>query len=644
MNPSRPSSETTLTKITQLSRGSSIWSSLRVRLIILVLIAVLPVLGLVIYTAIEQRQQGIEIATTEALSLVRLAAISQDQHLEAARQLLMTLAQLREVRTQDRDACRVLFTNLLKIHKVYANVGAIDRTGDVFASGLVLTNTVNLAERVYFQNAISNRDFAIGQYQVGKITRKATINIGYPVLDEAGAVQAVVFAALDLAWLKAMMTNATLPPGSSLTLFDRKWTTLIRYPDPEGTFVGQSASEAASMSPRPRESNRPRRERPLPSEGTVRMRGRDGVERLYAVTQLGRSIDPKPPIISIGIPVSQAYAAANRTLARNLICIGIVAIAALALAWVGGDVFLLRRVRSLVAATVRFSKGDLKARTGINYSKGELGVLARAFDEMARSLEQRIAERERAQAELKALNEALEHRVADRTRELKRSNEDLEQFAYVASHDLQEPLRMVASFTQLLARRYEDKLDKDGREFVHFAVDGATRMQTLIHDLLAYSRVGTRGKPFEPVDLNHILSRVLVNLKVAIDESQAEITHDPLPTVTADATQMTQLLQNLLGNALKFRGGKPARVHLGVVRKGSDWAFSVRDQGIGIDPKYFDRIFVIFQRLHSRADYPGTGIGLALCKKIVERHGGRIRVESVEGQGTTFHFTIPATP
>ncbi|HEY2952918.1 MAG TPA: ATP-binding protein [Verrucomicrobiae bacterium] len=641
MKVSRPASDTTLNRITQLSRHASLWASLRVRLIILVLIAVLPALGLVIYTAVEQRRQGGENAATNAMAFVRLAAISQDQHLEASRQLLLTLAQLKEVRAQDRAACQALFTNLLSLHKVYANIGAIDLHGDVFASALGLTNPVNLSERRYFQNAVTNRSFAIGEYQVGKITGKATINVGYPVLDDRGQVQAVVFAALDLAWLKAMITNSPLPPGSSLTLLDRKLTTLVRYPDPEGTYTGQVLQSIPRPSPR---STRPRREGPFPTEGTLRLHGRDGIERLYAVTRLGRGIDPKPPIIAIGIPVSQAYAAANCALRRNLIWLGIVATAAMAAAWFGGDVFLLRRVRNLVAATVRLSKGDLKARAEIQYGKGELGTLARAFDAMAASLEQRVAERERAQAELKALNEALEHRVAERTRELKRSNEDLEQFAYVASHDLQEPLRMVASFTQLLARRYKDQLDKDAREFIYFAVDGAARMQTLIHDLLAYSRLGTRGKPFQTIDLNHLLSRVLVNLKVAIDESKAVITHDPLPTVTADGTQLTQLLQNLLGNAIKFRADKPPHIHVAVARRGGDWLFSVRDNGIGINQKYFDRIFVIFQRLHSRLDYPGTGIGLALCKKIVERHGGRIWVESAEGKGTTFYFLLPATP
>jgi light-regulated signal transduction histidine kinase (bacteriophytochrome) len=235
----------------------------------------------------------------------------------------------------------------------------------------------------------------------------------------------------------------------------------------------------------------------------------------------------------------------------------------------------------------------------------------------------------------------LKQKVEERTAELARSNADLQQFAYVASHDLQEPLRMVSSYLQLIEQRYKDKLDADGTEFMGYAVDGANRMQMMIQDLLIFSRVESRGASFQLVNCEAVLEQALANLQVAIEENRAVITHDPLPAVMADATQIVQLFQNLIGNAIKFRRQEPPQVHISAQAKGKEWEFSVRDNGIGIDPQYAERIFVIFQRLHNKAEYAGSGIGLAVCKRIVERHGGRIWVESLLGQGATFYFTIP---
>jgi PAS domain S-box-containing protein len=225
--------------------------------------------------------------------------------------------------------------------------------------------------------------------------------------------------------------------------------------------------------------------------------------------------------------------------------------------------------------------------------------------------------------------------------ELSRSNLDLEQFAYVASHDLQEPLRAVAGCVQVLRRRYQGQLDERADELIAHTVDGVSRMQLLIDDLLSYSRVGSKGAAFKTVNCNDVLALALGNLEAAIAESGAVVTQDDLPEVYGDAVQLGQLLQNLIANAIKFKGTETPRVHVSADRGKNSWNFRVQDNGIGMNPDYFERIFVIFQRLHTRTDYPGTGLGLAICKKIVDRHGGRIWVESVEGQGSNFCFTMP---
>ena len=293
---------------------------------------------------------------------------------------------------------------------------------------------------------------------------------------------------------------------------------------------------------------------------------------------------------------------------------------------------ILSPLAQLREGTERVGAGDLDHRVG-DHVRDEIGDLARAFDTMTDRLKRVTASREELQREIEA-RQRLEAR-------LQSSNQELQQFAYVVSHDLQEPLRMVSSYLQLLERRYKGRLDEDADEFIAFSVDGAKRMSAMIQGLLQYSRVETQGAPFAEVDLQQVFAEAEANLQLAVSETKAELSRGALPTVAADAGQMERLFQNLIANALKFRGEAPPRLRVEARRDGGEWLFSVIDNGIGIPADQRERIFVMFQRLHTREEFEGMGIGLAVCKRIVERHGGRIWVESEVGEGATFHFTLP---
>jgi len=321
--------------------------------------------------------------------------------------------------------------------------------------------------------------------------------------------------------------------------------------------------------------------------------------------------------------------------AANFMQIVLLVAAGLILGSVIGAGFLLRRIITRPLANLgreaeQVAAGNFEQPVAIATGPREIVELGAEIDEMRLRIVHELTTVETAREQLE-----------EQALELQRSNTELEQFAYVASHDLQEPLRMIGSFTQLLVRRYRGQLDATADEFIAYIVDGVSRMQRLINDLLAYSRVGTRGASFQPTDCEVVLEHALACLKPSIDESGALVTHDPLPSLRADGTQIGQLFQNLVSNAIKYHGEAPPRVHIAAEREGADWVFSIRDNGIGFDPKHTERIFIIFQRLHTADQYPGTGIGLAVCKKIVERHAGLIWAESQPGRGSRFFFTIP---
>ena len=296
-----------------------------------------------------------------------------------------------------------------------------------------------------------------------------------------------------------------------------------------------------------------------------------------------------------------------------------------------------KRLRRLSLAAQILGSGDLRQRADLK-GRDEIAQLGQMFDQMATNLERNTGELEQEIEE----RERIERSLAVQADKLRRSNEELEHFAYVASHDLQEPLRIIVSYLQLIERRYKDKLDEDGERFIQSTVNGAERMRALIRGLLQYSRVGTKGKDFVEADMETVLDEALENLGRAVQDTGAVIERSALPHVRGDSMQLVQLFQNLIGNAMKFhREGEKPRVSIAATKGRGAWEFTVADNGIGIEKQYGDRIFALFQRLHTRDQYKGTGIGLAVCKRIVERHQGRIWFTSEPGRGTTFHFSLP---
>lgn len=307
----------------------------------------------------------------------------------------------------------------------------------------------------------------------------------------------------------------------------------------------------------------------------------------------------------------------------------------------GATDYVLKQRLSRLAPAVRRALKEAKEHLTRKKAEEELKKYHARLEEL---VQERTAELITANAQLKleiSERKRAEENLQRTANELARSNADLTQFAAIVSHDLQEPLRVIDGFVTLLGRRYQGRLDAKADKYIGYTVDGVNRMQKLITDVLQYSKVGTRGRILQPVDFSVAVDKALFNLQAAVEETCAVVTKDQLPTLTADASLISSLFQNLIGNALKFRGKEPMKVHISADQKEDKWVFSVRDNGIGIEPKYAEKIFGMFQRLHTAREYPGTGLGLAICKRIVEHHGGAIWLESEPGDGSTFYFSIP---
>jgi signal transduction histidine kinase len=604
-------------------------ASLRTRLLLLVLLAVIPPLGLTLYTNLEERQLRKALVQEHAIRLSRLVSADYERVIEDARRLLVTLSRLPAVRDLNRAACDALFADLLAQHSSYANLGVIDADGNIFCSA-VPTDQLYLGDRVYFRHAFETRDFAIGEYQVGRITRKASVNFGYPVLNDAGDVNAVVFAALDLVWLNQLAKQAELPPGTMLTVIDRNGKILSRYPD-DGKWVGELMPEPVVLNAILSQQG----------NGTTDAPGTDSIPRLFSFAPFGSAVQSADAYVSVGIPAAVAFAGVNQILARNLVALGLVAGLGLVAAWVGGNLFIVNQIQALVEATKRVAAGELGVRTGLPRGKGELSQLAGAFDQMAESLE-RAHEQRLLEEELRRKNYQLEQQNLA----IHEANRLKTEFVSMVTHELRTPLTSIQGYAELMLE--DEQISGEERESLAIVKKNADRLLGLINDLLDLSRMeaGRLDLHRTSLDLARLIPEVAGSLRPLIEAKRQRLRLDvgeALPAVWADQDRVTQILTNLISNAHKYTLVE-GNITVAARRDDGFVRVDVSDTGIGLSPQDQAQLFTKFFRAHERSPQAGggTGLGLVICRLLVELHGGRITVSSAPGQGSTFSFTLPA--
>ncbi len=591
-------------------------SSLRSRAILLVSLAILPILALTLYVYFDHRAAAIREVERDELVAARNLATIQEVLIQDTRQLLKTLAQLPQVQRRDRDRCNALFDGLLKQNPHYAAIGGADPEGWTFATAPRVPEPVNIADRLWFRKAAQTRDFFAGEPLLGRISGKYSFNMSYPILDGGGRFQGVLTASIDLHWLGSQLAKSDFPPTCALVLSDSTSKVLFRYPEPL-KYIGQMLPDflikAAATG----------------DEGVAEGVGLPGDARLFAFARLS------PPWqemrVYLGLPRDWAVGKVNQDLRRNLIWLGLVAILALAAAWFGAGLVIVRPVRKLRHLTDRLAAGNLTVRIGPAYSAGELGLLAQDFDRMAAALQERDADLLKTAAELR-----------QRAQELTAANQELENFTYSVAHDLRAPLRSMGGFARILLEDYPDTLDADGQRYLNIIQQGARKMGQLIDDLLALARLGRKELGLTRLDMAELARAVFDELKAAYPERNLQIEVQPLPAVLGDRVMFRQLLTNLLDNAIKFtQDRESALIRVSGWSEGKENIYCIKDNGVGFDMRYANKLFEVFQRLHPEEEFGGTGVGLAIVKRVIDRHGGRVWAESKVGEGATICFALP---
>lgn len=596
-----------------------ILSTLRSRLILIIILTAVPGILLLVQVGVNQREAAKQDTLAEVIHLAKVASSVESLMVDNAKSFLLTVSHLPTVREKKYAECNAIFQHIFEDHfDYYSAFYVADLNGNILCSPPEKHVPPDFNTCEHYQNLIHANDFTLSGYHICRVSGKAVVSIGYPIYDMQDQFFNVANVSLDLIWLYDFAKAAGLPEGSELIVMDNEGTILSHFPDND-RWRGYRLPESNTVAKVWKQKS-----------GYMIGEGLSGEETIYAISDIKGTAGNLSVIL--GLPTRIAFETANFTLRRNLTIMIVVVVLVLILMWFLGDALIIRQAQALVKATKQLGKGDLSARSGVAYKQGELGHLAQSFDDMADEIAERDLERNRNEAALKEYTLNLEH-----------SNEELRNFTNVASHDLQEPLRKIQTFGEMLQDRYSGQLDVDGLKLLQRMRDSAGRMQHLLSEILTFSHSINKTYQFDNVNLEQVVRQVLIDLDWQVEQKQARVEISELPILEADEVQLSLLFQNLISNALKFHspGRQPViNIYSPYPKEETDaegmCEIRVQDEGIGFNEKYLDRIFQPFQRLDSNGEYPGFGMGLTICRKIVDNHGGTISAHSSPGKGTTF--------